>query len=443
MARLSKLHQQDLEAYRYLVEEADRFAGGNQFEQQVLALSGMMPLEYSGESKKVQEFAKCRPGVDFMNKFSAEIETLKGKAFAQNLRGQTYLFYLTRNHDLLKGIRLKWATHYHNNCVQNRHFSYSEKWEKVIDAIEASKPLIRSAIDLEPEQHGARLPSKVREVLKHGVTKPDEHVSKPGGAGASSVPFGKQFFTGASKSVEDTYQAGSLALMRQDFQTAKELFVAAASEGHGSAVYNLFSMYGGGCLSPYDVDQAVHYWRKAAELNHPTAKQQLFMLEDADRDEFGVQASVKYAGLPAAPGFLSAFLITSACRSLVATCELHGATSDVIAYELDAASSSEYPMVHAFIQRTGVSRDIYRGGMNRLEEKSPADWVTDGLNELYFAMKRNGVDEHLCLVARCTMVGYLILKSDYGSQSSPLLGVREFMDAERHGSEDFDDEIPF
>jgi hypothetical protein len=262
-------------------------------------------------------------------------------------------------------------------------------------------------------------------------------------ARAPSELFGKQFFKGSSASAEDTYQAGSLALMREDFQTAKDLFMAAESEGHGAAVYNLFAMYGGGCLSPYDIDQAVHYWRKAAEQNHPIAKKHLFMLEDADQGKFGVQASVKYAGLPAAPGFLSPFLITSACRSLVAACKRHGATSDVIAYELDAASSSEKPMVLAFIERTGVAREVYRGGMDRLEEKSPADWVTDGLNELFFAMRRNGIDEDLCLIARCTMVGYLILKSELGSQSYPLLGVREFVGVVTSDSEDLDDEIPF
>ena len=296
---------------------------------------------------------------------------------------------------------------------------------------------------LDPEKHGAALLSKLGEVLRPDATIHDEQVSGLNVAGSPSELFGKQLFKGSSASAEDAYQAGSLALMREDFQAAKDLFAAAESEGHGSAIYNLFSLYGGGCLSPYDIDRAVHYWRKAAEQNHPEAKQQLFMLENAERGEFGVQASVKHAGLPAAPGFLSPFLITSTCRSLVAACKRHAATVDVIAHELDAASSSEKPMVLAFIERTGVASEIYRGGMARLEEKSPADWVTDGLNDLFFAMRRNGVKEDLCIVARCTMVGYLILKSDLGSKSTPLLGVREFMSVENSGADGFDDEIPF
>jgi len=304
--------------------------------------------------------------------------------------------------------------------------------------------------DLEPEKHGAALLSKLGEVLRPDVTKLDEQASGSNLAGAPYELFGKQFFKGSSASAEEAYRMGSLVLARayrtgsrEDFQLAKDLYMAAEFEGHGSAIFNLFGMHGGGCLSTYDIDQAEHYWRKAAELNHPTAKQQLFMLEDANRGEFGVQASVKHAGLPAAPGFLSPLLITSACRSLVASCERHGATSDVIAYELDAASSSEKPMVLAFIERTGVACESYQGGMSRMEEKSPADWVTDGLNDLFVAMRRNGIDEDLCIVARCTMVGYLILKSDLGSKSSPLLGVREFLAAGSSDSDDFDDEIPF
>lgn len=296
--------------------------------------------------------------------------------------------------------------------------------------------------DLEPEKHGATLLSKLGEFIRPGLNKREEQVSSDI-AGAPSDQVGKKFFKGSSESLEDTYQAGSLALMREDFQTAKNLFVAAESEGHGSATYNLFVMYGEGCLSPYDIDQAVHYWRKAVEQDHPIAKRQSSMLGDADHGEFGVQNSVKYASLNAAPGFLNPLLITSACRSLVATCERHGVTSEVIAYELDAASSSEKPMVQAFIARTGIARQVYRGGMDRIEEKSPADWITDGLNDLFFAMRRNGVDEHLCIIARCTMVGYLILKSGFGSQSSPLLGVKEFAGVVGSDSESLDDEIPF
>lgn len=241
--------------------------------------------------------------------------------------------------------------------------------------------------------------------------------------------FGKQFFKGTSSSSEDAYRAGVHALERQIYQTAQDHFTVAANEGHASAFYNLFSIHGGGCLSPYNIDRAADCWYKAADLGHPAAQKQLFMLEAADRGGFGVDNFARFASLPSAPGFLSSFLMTSACRFVVALCNRYGATSDVIAYELDGASESDEPMVRAFVNRTGVSPDFFRGGMNRLEQGTAADQITDGLNTLSFAMMQEGIDRHLCMMARCTIVGYLTTKSHLGTHSRPLLGVREFLAA--------------
>lgn len=241
--------------------------------------------------------------------------------------------------------------------------------------------------------------------------------------------FGKQFFKGKSSSSEDAYRAGVHALERQDFKAAQDHFTVATNEGHVSAFYNLFSIHGGGCLSPYNIDRAADCWYKAADLGHPVAQEQLFMLEAADRGGFGVDNLARFASLPAAPGFLSPFLMTSACRFLSALCNRYGAVSDVIAYELDAASESDEPMVRAFVSRTGVSSDFFRGGLNRLEQGASADQITDGLNTLTVAMMQEGIDRDLCLMARCTIIGFLTMKSHLGERSRPLLGVRDFLDA--------------
>jgi propanediol dehydratase large subunit len=104
----------------------------------------------------------------------------------------------------------------------------------------------------------------------------------------------------------------------------------------------------------------------------------------------------------------------------------YGATVDVIGYELDGAAMSDFDFVHSFIERTGIDKDFYEGGLRRLKSGSAADQITDGLNKLSVAMRRSGVSIKLTAMARCSIVGYLIAKSPYGSRSQPLRGVDTF-----------------
>ena len=107
-------------------------------------------------------------------------------------------------------------------------------------------------------------------------------------------------------------------------------------------------------------------------------------------------------------------------------CKKFGATNDVIAYELDAAATSDDQAVLRFLRRTGIPSSFYEGGLNRLTPGSAADQITDGFNELYLGMKASGMTDEMCLMARCTLVGHIILKSPFGSRSQPLKGVYDF-----------------
>lgn len=115
-----------------------------------------------------------------------------------------------------------------------------------------------------------------------------------------------------------------------------------------------------------------------------------------------------------------------AARFFDVTCKKYGATNDVIAYELDGAASSDWKFIHSFIGRTGIDSSFYEGGLNRLSEGSAADQVTDGLNALSVAMGQIGYDQNLIVMARCSIVGYIILKSPYRQNAEPLRGIDAF-----------------
>ncbi|WP_095589407.1 hypothetical protein [Actibacterium ureilyticum] len=240
--------------------------------------------------------------------------------------------------------------------------------------------------------------------------------------------FGKQFFKSSDARAEDAYRSGVLAVSAKKFQEAYDHFNRAAEGEHGSAYYNLFLLHGGGYLPTFDLDAAADNFYKAAAIGHPKAEQQLYMLEGADRAGFGMDNLAALASGSVETGFLPPILMVCASRFVNAVSIKYGATMDVIAYELDAASASEDEYVQAFIRRTGVASSFYRGGLNRLVEGSAADQITDGLNDFSLALSRSGMGSKLGKMARCTVVGHMIKKSYLGENASPLLGVKRFFE---------------
>lgn len=239
--------------------------------------------------------------------------------------------------------------------------------------------------------------------------------------------FQKPFFKSKNASVEDEYVTGVRHLQRGDMNAASRHLVKAAEGGHASAFYNLSILWGSGAVSPYDFDAAADCWYKAAAAGHPKAQETLWLLEAADRGGFGADNLVKMVRTHGKNGaLLQPFLMICAARFFDVTCKKYGATNDVIAYELDGAASSEWKFIHAFIERMGIDRSFYEGGLNRLPEGSAADQVTDGLNAFSVAMGQIGYDQNLVVMARCSIVGYIILKSPYGQRAEPLRGLDVF-----------------
>jgi hypothetical protein len=242
--------------------------------------------------------------------------------------------------------------------------------------------------------------------------------------------FQNPFFTSVSEDVEAEYVVGVAALQNGDCNAASRHFGNAAREGHVSALFNLSLLWGGGSVTPYDFDLAADCWYKAAEAGHPRAKAALWQLEAADRGGFGADNLAKLVEEANRGDILIPSIMTCAARFYDVICRKYGATVDVIAYELDAAATSDFDFVHSFINRTGIDAAFYDGGLNRLKSGSAADQITDGLNKLHVAMRRSGVNDKLAIMARCSIVGYIIAKSPYRDRSQPLRGVDTFFDNE-------------
>jgi hypothetical protein len=253
------------------------------------------------------------------------------------------------------------------------------------------------------------------------------HISEAAVAQGSAVPeFQNPFFTSASEDVEAEYERGVRALQRGDNDAASRYFVSAAQGGQVSALFNLSLLWGGGSVTPYDFDLAADCWYKAAEAGHPRAKAALWHLEAADRGGYGADNLAKIAEEANPSGSLIPSIMISAARFYDVICRKYGATVDVIAYELDAAAMSDFDFVHSFIDRTGIAKEFYEGGLDRLKTGSAADKIVDGLNKLHVALRRSGVSDKFAVMARCSIVGHIIAKSPYNDRSQPLCGVDTF-----------------
>lgn len=234
------------------------------------------------------------------------------------------------------------------------------------------------------------------------------------------------FYRDSDPDIENTFSKGVLCLSRNDFYGANAFFKLAASSGHISAIYNLAILSANGSISPYDINFAADCFYKASAGGHPKAKANLPWLEAADQAVFGIDNLAIFASdLPIEP-CLNYLLMIVGCRFYSALCKKYDVENEVIEYELDAASYSDNQFAKAFIRRTGVSIDNYKGGTDRLKEGSIADQITDGLNYLTIQLMHSGYSDEKCLITRCTIVGYLISKSTYSDQSKPLLGLDAF-----------------
>lgn len=189
-----------------------------------------------------------------------------------------------------------------------------------------------------------------------------------------------------------------------------------------------FLILAGGNLTPYNVDIAANHWCKAADAGHPSAKDTIDLLKAADRGGFGADNLAKLAEQPYLASPLNPFVMICGARLYDVFCRHFDDTESVIAYELDAATKSDFNFVHAFVKRTGINYEFYKNGLNRLNSGSAADQITDGLNNLHAGLLRSGVRKELAVMARCSVVGYVIAKSTYGARSQPLKGLDTFFD---------------
>lgn len=130
----------ELDVYRYLVEEAERFSQGGQVEKSILEASGIAPLEYKGTMEKSDKYHENRVALEFLNdEVSPELDNLMGPEKAAAIRAFLFgnIVLCDENQLAMLNLRKKYAVHYCNNCTLNGHWTYHDKWLEIIEDLEA------------------------------------------------------------------------------------------------------------------------------------------------------------------------------------------------------------------------------------------------------------------------------------------------------------------
>ena len=98
--------------------------------------AGIKPLEYEGEIEKAQKYSNNRAALDYINDdVSPDLENMFGEDQASKIRAKIFRLFVGLNSTVVNEIRKKYAVQYANNCTQNGHYGFAEKWDDVINSI--------------------------------------------------------------------------------------------------------------------------------------------------------------------------------------------------------------------------------------------------------------------------------------------------------------------
>lgn len=134
--RILALSPTEFDLYRYLVEEADRFAEGSEAARAVFSTLGFDPLEYEGESARAARYGENRVALRYLEgEVSPDLIRLFGETQAEEFRALLFMTFVSRNAATVQALRLKYAAQSHNNCISQGHFTDAARWSRLIDEI--------------------------------------------------------------------------------------------------------------------------------------------------------------------------------------------------------------------------------------------------------------------------------------------------------------------
>jgi hypothetical protein len=132
--------EQDI--YWFVIEFFDRATAFNPSAKGILDNFPfhLYEMEYEGRRSENSYVGKKNAGVSYLLEdvapsFKKAVSHL-GTGPEQVIITLVFVFFCTAHAELIKNLRLKYAVHYHNNCISSGSFNNADKWGEVIESLE-------------------------------------------------------------------------------------------------------------------------------------------------------------------------------------------------------------------------------------------------------------------------------------------------------------------
>lgn len=136
--KLAEVLPTEQDVWWFVVEQYDRALTYNQRVKHLLAHLPvhLYEIEHEGRRSENSYVGKSNPGIVFLDcKVRPFFEKHFDKDMAELIQDMIFVNYCNAIKDALAAIRLKYAVHFHNNCISSHSYSYADQWNEVIQSL--------------------------------------------------------------------------------------------------------------------------------------------------------------------------------------------------------------------------------------------------------------------------------------------------------------------
>lgn len=122
--------------YWFVVEEYDRIVERGEVLPTLTLHFPLFAIEHEGRRSESSYVGAPNPGVMFLDEKVTPILTATfGERTAKLTRAGIYTKFRELAQSHVNPLRLKYAVHYHNNCIQSNSYRNADLWNEVIEAV--------------------------------------------------------------------------------------------------------------------------------------------------------------------------------------------------------------------------------------------------------------------------------------------------------------------
>jgi len=128
--------EQDL--YWFVIEQYDKLLSYNSSVEQVTSNFpiSLYEIEYEGRRSENSYVGKPNPGIVYLEtKVMPTLVARFGLETSELIRAVIFGSYCDNLKSQIEALRLKYAVHYHNNCISSSSFNSADKWNEVISSL--------------------------------------------------------------------------------------------------------------------------------------------------------------------------------------------------------------------------------------------------------------------------------------------------------------------